>query len=216
MPSAFEIRFPTPRPKRKEHRRGICQPVTHRILVAQPDFESLVDAHYSALYRFGLSLTRSEAEASDLTQQTFYIWASKGHQLRDKSKAKAWLFTTLHRQFLETRRGAKNFASVALDDAGPELPSVSPPRTDALDGPMAVAALRLLDESFRAPLTLFYLEDLSYAEIAVVLDIPIGTVMSRLSRGKEQLRRALESPGADLPTSIVLLPSAPKRASRQS
>ena len=179
-----------------------------------PDFESLVDAHYSTLYRFGLSLTRSESEASDLTQQTFFIWASKGHQLRDKLKAKAWLFTTLHRQFLESRRVAKNFPTITLDVAGAELPSVSPPQLDALDSQMAVAALGLLDDNFRAPLTLFYLEDFSYLEIAEVLDIPIGTVMSRLSRGKEQLRRALEAPARDHGAKIVPLPASADRSRR--
>ena len=62
-----------------------------------PDFQQLVDRQYEPLFRFALSLTRSEADAADLTQQTFFLWASKGHQLRDRSKAKSWLFTTLYR-----------------------------------------------------------------------------------------------------------------------
>ena len=61
----------------------------------QVDFEQLVDQQYAPLYRFALSLAKSEADAADLTQQTFFLWASKGDQLRDSSKAKAWLFTTL-------------------------------------------------------------------------------------------------------------------------
>ena len=61
------------------------------------DFEGLVNLHYASLYRFALSLTRKESDASDLTQQTFYVWATKGHQLLDASKVKSWLFTTLHR-----------------------------------------------------------------------------------------------------------------------
>jgi RNA polymerase sigma-70 factor (ECF subfamily) len=60
-------------------------------------FENIVNAHYEPLYRFALSLARSEADAGDLVQQTFYRWAAKGDQLRDKSKVKSWLFTTLHR-----------------------------------------------------------------------------------------------------------------------
>src|ERR1043165_8893852 len=63
-------------------------------------FTALVDEHYQTLYRFALSLTRSESDASDLTQQTFLIWANKGHQLREAAKAKFWLFRTLHRSFL--------------------------------------------------------------------------------------------------------------------
>jgi Sigma-70 region 2 len=60
-------------------------------------FEAIVCEHCEALFRFAMSLTREESEARDLTQQTFYTWATKGHQLRDISKVKTWLFTTLHR-----------------------------------------------------------------------------------------------------------------------
>jgi DNA-directed RNA polymerase specialized sigma24 family protein len=66
-----------------------------------PDFEDLVNRYYRALYQFAFSLTRAEAEAGDLTQQTFYVWAAKGHQLRDAAKVKTWLFTTLYREFLK-------------------------------------------------------------------------------------------------------------------
>jgi DNA-directed RNA polymerase specialized sigma24 family protein len=59
-----------------------------------PDFENLVTLHYEALCRFAFTLTRSEAEASDLTQQTFLTWATKGGPLRDASKAKTWLLLT--------------------------------------------------------------------------------------------------------------------------
>ena len=68
------------------------------------DFESLVAAYYEPLYGFAFGLTRNEADACDLVQQTFSIWANKGHQLRDTSKVKTWLFTTLHREFLGARR----------------------------------------------------------------------------------------------------------------
>ena len=67
-------------------------------------FTQLVDAHYTALYRFALSLARNGADAGDLVQQTFFIWATKGESLRDASKAKSWLFTTLYREFLRGRR----------------------------------------------------------------------------------------------------------------
>jgi DNA-directed RNA polymerase specialized sigma24 family protein len=67
------------------------------------DFERIVTQHYEPLYRFAFSLTRAEPDAMDLTQQTFCIWAAKGHQLRDSSKVKTWLFTTLRREFLNMR-----------------------------------------------------------------------------------------------------------------
>lgn len=155
-------------------------------------FTQLVDANYAPLYRFALSLARNQADASDLTQQTFFIWATKGHALRDVSKVKSWLFTTLYREFLRGRR--RDARATALEDLPPS--EADPPAPDVdlvavLDGATVVAALQEVDEVFRAPLTLFYLEELSYQEIAGALDIPIGTVMSRLSRGKAQLRAIL-------------------------
>ena len=72
-----------------------------------------------------------------------------------------------------------------------ELPPVLPEVVTSLDAAQAVEALQEVDEIYRAPLTLFYLENLSYKEIAETLELPIGTVMSRLSRGKEQLKKAL-------------------------
>ena len=155
------------------------------------DFEQLVDRHYAPLYRFAFSLAKCAGEAADLTQQTFYLWAAKGHQLRDRSKVKSWLFTTLYREYVSTYRHNTKFRHVELVDAAPELPSVAPSIFNEIDGGTVIAALSQVDEAFRAPLTLFYLEELSYKEIAAVLDVPIGTVMSRLSRGKAQLRQLL-------------------------
>ena len=91
-----------------------------------PDtFQTLVDEQYAALYRFGLSLSGSADAASDLVQQTFYLWASKGHQLRDASKAKSWLFTTLYREYLSTYRRNVKFPQVELDETAIDLPKHS-------------------------------------------------------------------------------------------
>ncbi len=156
------------------------------------DFQQLVDRQYAPLFRFGLSLAKSEAEAADLTQQTFFLWVSKGDQLRDRTKAKSWLFTTLYREFLNKRRHEVRFPHVELENASEYDVAVSP-NVNALDSATVVEALRELEEPFRAVLTLFYLEQFSYQEIAEMLEIPIGTVMSRLSRGKAQLRQRLLS-----------------------
>ena len=156
------------------------------------DFEQLVESQYAALFRFALSLAKSEAEAADLTQQTFFLWAEKGHQLRDRSRAKSWLFTTLYREFLGRRRHEVRFPKVDLDEVPEEEMSI-PPNMSALDSAMVLEALGEMEEPFRGPLTLFYLEQFSYREIAEVLDVPIGTVMSRLSRGKALLRQRLAS-----------------------
>ncbi len=156
-----------------------------------PDFERLVDAHYAALYRFALSLTRNESDACDVTQQTFYLWASKGHQLRDPAQAKTWLFTTLYREFLSSRRKEERFPRAELDDESVELCEEARPASESLDTAAVLEALGQMDPVFRAPLTLFYLKEFSYREIAAVLEIPAGTVMSRLARGKAELRKRL-------------------------
>ncbi len=156
-----------------------------------PDFEQIVDAHYAPLYRFALSLARSEHTAADLTQQTFYLWASRGHQLRDAAKVKSWLFTTLYREFLGVHRRDSRFPQADLEGETAELPAEECSIADSIDGAAVVAALQEIDEVYRAPLTLFYLEEFSYREIAAVLEVPAGTVMSRLSRGKNLLRKLL-------------------------
>ena len=80
-------------------------------------FAQLVDAHYAPLYRFALSLARNGSDAGDLVQQTFFIWATKGHGLRELSKVKSWLFTTLYREFLRGRR--RDLRSTSLEDLPP-------------------------------------------------------------------------------------------------
>src|SRR5271154_570102 len=100
----------------------------------ETSFENLVNTHYEPLYRFALSLAHSEADAGDLVQQTFYRWAAKGAQLRDKSKAKSWLFTTLHREFLGQRRHEDKFPKVEISNLdGEELPADSPMPERQLD-----------------------------------------------------------------------------------
>ncbi|HEY3862681.1 MAG TPA: RNA polymerase sigma factor [Verrucomicrobiae bacterium] len=153
-----------------------------------PEFETVVASYYEPLYRFAISLTRSEADACDLAQQTFYMWATKGHQLRDSSKVKSWLFTTLYRAFLESRRTITRFAHTELSEMDPELPVILPEAARQLDAMQAVEALGQVDEVYRAPVALFYIEDCSYQEIANILAVPIGTVKSRMARGLGQLK----------------------------
>lgn len=155
-------------------------------------FPQLVETYYAALYRFALSLAKNPSDAGDLTQQTFFVWATKGNSIRDESKAKSWLFTTLYREFLRGRR--RSGRMMALDDLAPseqDIPDVETDLVAKMDAHLVMEALQAVDDAFREPLTLFYLQDLSYLEIAEILSIPIGTVMSRLSRGKAQLRALL-------------------------
>jgi len=178
--------------------------------MAEALFESLVSAHYEGLYRFALSLVRGSAEAADLTQETFYRYATKGSQLRDPSKAKSWLYTTLYRQFLMGRRRATRFPHTELTETQSDLPVVEPASVNRLDSGVVLEALGSLDESYRAPLTLFYLGDHSYKEIAALLDVPIGTVMSRLSRAKAMLRTQLTAASKSHGDKIISIEQKPQ------
>lgn len=154
-------------------------------------FEQIVSQHYESLYKFAFSLTRAEADAYDLTQQTFYIWATKGHQLRDLSKVKSWLFTILHREFLSIRKRAVRFPHFELTDANEDLPTISPEIVNTLDAARVLEFLGQLQEPYRVVLNLFYMEDYTYTEIADILEVPLGTVRSRISRGMAQLQQSI-------------------------
>lgn len=155
------------------------------------EFHQLVDDYYRNLYRFAYSLSKNPADSSDLVQQTFAIYAEKSDTLRDPSKAKSWLFTTLYHEFLRQKK-----QHTRLTPQEPELlelqsPAHDPQMENLIDAKVVIAALADIDEIYRAPLSLFYLKSFSYKEIASILNIPIGTVMSRISRGKALLKDAL-------------------------
>ncbi len=156
------------------------------------EFSRLVDAHYESLYRFAVSLAHSEADARDLVQDTYARLAQKGSQLKSLSKAKSWLFTTLYRAYIDTHRHQVRHPQVDLESAELELPVSQPVAGEHLDATMVQDALSKVDEVFRVPLILFYLDQHSYLEIAEILNIPPGTVMSRISRGRAALRRMFD------------------------
>ncbi len=173
-------------------------------------FEAIVTDYYEPLFRFAMSLTHTESDARDLTQHTFYTWATKGHQLRDVSKVKTWLFTTLHRAFLQARRRQVRFPHHDLDEVSQQLPVLNPEFVNRADCSEVLPALAKVDENFQAAVALFYLEDCSYKEIAAILDVPIGTVKSRIARGIAQLREILLS---DHPGTSSQRPMASKKFS---
>jgi RNA polymerase sigma-70 factor (ECF subfamily) len=157
----------------------------------EDEFERLVSLFYEPLYRFAMSLTRAESEAGDLVQETFLAWAEKGHQLADASKVKSWLFTTLHRRFLQDRRRSTRFPHIEIESEDVVLPPVEPEAIQRLEAGELLEVLQTIDPQYQAAVALFYLEDYSYAQIASVLEIPLGTVKSRIARGLEQMKREL-------------------------
>jgi RNA polymerase sigma-70 factor, ECF subfamily len=160
--------------------------------MSSPDVREWIDSHYQALYRYAFRLSGSAADAEDLTQETFGKALTRRGQLRDGERAKPWLFRILRNEYLHRVRDDKRHKLVPLDGiAEPPGREESPP--PAIDPTTLQAALDELDETFRTPLILFYFEDFSYRDIAEQMDLPIGTVMSRLARAKAYLRTKLTS-----------------------
>ncbi|MBV9490849.1 MAG: sigma-70 family RNA polymerase sigma factor [Verrucomicrobia bacterium] len=162
---------------------------------------------YHPLYLFAYGLTRNQAEALDLTQQTFLRLAQRGHQLRAPDKLRSWLFTTLRREFLRLARRRSCHPEVAFQAGqhesaihgaapAPAVRGDGEAAARALDAGAILDALQQVEPAYRETLQLFYLAEMSYREIAQALAVPIGTVMSRLARGKGQLRARLRTPPA--------------------
>jgi RNA polymerase sigma-70 factor (ECF subfamily) len=164
---------------------------TLQTIVDDIDYEKVVERYHEDLYRFALSLVGNTDAASELTQESYCRLLASDHTLNDVSRVKSWLFTTLYRIFLGQRNHATRFPHVAISSVEHELPSLAPDVVQEMDGGIIMKALLAMEVQHRAPLSLFYLQNLSYREIADALDIPVGTVMSRLSRGKEALREIL-------------------------
>ncbi len=154
-------------------------------------FEAIVREHYQPLFKFALSLTREETDAWDLTQQTFYVWATKGHQLRDRSKVKTWLFTTLRRAFLVARKKQSKYSHDESEEVLLQLPTVPPELAQHPDYFNVLPALAKVDSIYQAAVALYYLKNYSYKDITAALGLPLGTVKSRISRGIAQLRQLL-------------------------
>src|SRR3954471_24486324 len=147
----------------------------------------LIDAHYQALYRYAFRLSGSAADAEDLTQEAFGKALARLPQLREPDRAKAWLFRILRNAYLHRVRDLKRHRVVPLDAVG-DLAERPPDDLPDIDPARLQASLNELDETFRTPIILYYFEDFSYRDIAEQMDLPIGTVMSRLARAKAHLR----------------------------
>lgn len=162
-------------------------------MAAAVDANALIDAHYQSLYRYAYRLGGSAADADDLVQETFGKALPRLATLREPDRAKAWLFRILRNAYLHRVRDAKRGRFVPPESLN-ELAAAEPSAPPAVDSATLQAALDELDETFRTPLILFYFEEFSYRDIAEQMDLPIGTVMSRLARAKSYLRAKL-APG---------------------
>ena len=161
--------------------------------------QRLVDEYYVALYRYAYRLTGSSADAEDLTQDTFCKAHLHFAQLRDLERAKPWLFSILRNAYLHQLRADKQQPCVSLEGVG-DVPEALPDPLPEVDSQQLQLALNELPEVFRTPIILFYFEDFGYREIAEQMDLPIGTVMSRLARAKTFLRNRLMPAGVGVST----------------
>jgi len=152
--------------------------------------QELVQLHYVPLYRYAFRLSGSAADADDLTQDAFCQAQLKLSQLRDATRAKAWLFSILRNAYLHRVRDAKRQRTVSLEYVGDLAERLAEPVPD-IDPQRLQLVLDELPEDFRTPLILFYFEDFSYRDIAEQMEVPLGTVMSRLARAKAHLRARL-------------------------
>jgi RNA polymerase sigma-70 factor (ECF subfamily) len=153
--------------------------------------EKLIEPFIGPLRRFAMGLCHDPHLADDLVQDCLERAISRWHLRNEDGNLKAWLFTILHNEFIDGRRRlARRGAAASLDEMAIE-PSVLADQEDAIRVQDVMGAVDRLAEDHRALILLIGVEELSYEEAATVLGIPIGTVMSRLSRARAKLRQHL-------------------------
>ena len=162
-------------------------------------FEQLAMPHFDRLYNFACWLTHDRQEAEDLVQET-YVKALKGFSsFQPGTNFRAWIYKILRNAFLTSRTGLKVTATEQLDleDDEKTLPRVvETPESILLqrsDWQLVQQALEQLPVAYREVLLLCEVEEMSYQEISATLAIPMGTVMSRLSRARRALRAAVQT-----------------------
>ena len=153
-----------------------------------------IEAEIPRLRRYARALTRDVVAADDLVQESLTRALSKLDLWREGTELRAWLFTILHNQYVNhVRRSIRTGTAVELDDTAPALsrPANQEKRLELRD---LDRALGQLPSDQRATILLIGLEGMSYAEVGAVLEIPVGTVRSRLSRGRLALRQLMDVP----------------------
>jgi RNA polymerase sigma-70 factor, ECF subfamily len=165
--------------------------------ISKNEFKQLTYPHMKLLYNVALKYCGNVFDAEDIVQETYLMAYNKFHQLREKSKCKPWLLRILRNNFLKEYQKKKNRQKLSEDDyidflknslASEDAESllVKASRHQAVQ-----TAIDQLPEKYKEVLILYYMDEMLYKDIAETLDIPIGTVMSRLTRAREGLKTIL-------------------------
>jgi RNA polymerase sigma-70 factor, ECF subfamily len=157
-------------------------------------FETEAMPHVSSLFRVALWLTRDRAEAEDLLQETLVEALSSFHRFAQGTNCRAWLVSILYHMQSKRRRTAARLRLVSdAEERIAETTAFEPPTPQNLTDEEVVGALERLPRTFQEVVILADIEEMSYKEIASALEVPVGTVMSRISRGRKLLRAELAS-----------------------
>ena len=157
----------------------------------ESDFGRLVEAEIPRLRRYARALTRDATRADDLVQSCLMRAVAKQHLWQPGTDLRAWLFTILHNQHVnDIRRAAREENNVPIDEIAP-VASVQANAIDVLELRDLESALGKLPAEQRQVILLVGLEGMAYEDVASVLGVPVGTVRSRLSRGRDNLRRLM-------------------------
>jgi RNA polymerase sigma-70 factor, ECF subfamily len=158
------------------------------------DFHDLIEREIPRLRRYARALTRSADRADDLVQETLLRAIAKVHLWQTGTDIRAWLFTIMHNQYVNmVRRAMRDGATVDIEQMSSALVATTDPTASRQLRELENAISRLRDEQ-REVVLLVGLEGMSYEAAARVLDVPVGTVRSRLSRGRDALRRLMDMP----------------------
>jgi RNA polymerase sigma-70 factor, ECF subfamily len=176
------------------------------------DFGRLLEEEIPRLRRYAFALTRSMSGADDLVQDTLVRAIAKQHFWQRGTNLRAWLFTLMHNRNADgIHRSVREGIIVGVDEPWP-VPTVATDPTEVLSLRDLDRALARIHEEQRRVLLLIGLEGTSYEEAAKILDVPIGTVRSRVSRGREALRKLMDrSDGTEAASGEAITSAVPKR-----
>lgn len=164
-------------------------------------FWSLASPFVSFLYNMALRYTGNRFDAEDLLQETVFMGLKNFHQLRDETRCKNWLFTILRNLYLSQLERCEKIVHTDFNEKGQDYvglleeaaqrPDPEQDLMERLDAAQIQSLLNRLPEKYKSPILLYFMEGMSYQEISEAMNLPLGTVMSRLSRGKELLKESI-------------------------